>query len=903
MTNWFKRIFSSRDRWESELSEELRFHVEHQTALNLAAGMPPEEARRQAVLQLGAADAVKETCRQQRRGHWFESWFADIRYGLRGLRKSPSFTAVAVLSLALGIGVNITIFTLAEEILLQKLAVPRPDELRLLNWSAGEKRAIHSTWGNWDQTPSGEFTSTSFAYPVYQELRRENTLLGDLFAFKIFGRATVSADGQPEQVQGEFVSGNFYEQLGVGAQIGRSIQPGDDAIAGNSAVVVISDAYWTRRFGRAPSVLGKSIEINRTPVTIIGVNPPGFTGAAEPQSSPEIFLPFSMQPVILPYREGPLLTKSSVWWMLIMARAKPGVSDETARASLDVALDRAVRNNMTVAKDEVIPRLNIGPGSRGLDMAHKSFGQPTYILMALAAFVLVLACANLANLLLARASSRQREMSMRLALGAGRARIMQQVMTESLLLAALGGAAGLFLGFLGRNIIPHLMSNSWESIPFVAHFGWRIFVFCAVASLLSGFLFGLAPAWQAARADIHGGAQEGARVTASRSRGLAGKSLAVLQVALSLVLVAGAGLFVRTLLNLSSIDPGFRPQNILLFHIEPPAAHYPAPKDIALHHQIEQQLASVPGLDSIALSGEPLVANNVSNTDFIPTDAPTIPGVSMEAYVNSVSENFFSTLGIPILYGRSFDSRDTESSPKVAIVNQQLVKKFFPNTNPLGKTFNKERFEIIGVCRNTRYQDLRSEPPATFFVPYRQMEDAGGMTYEVRTREPIGSVLPGIREAIQSVDKDLPLVDVRTQTEQIADTLSHERLFATLTAGFGVLALALASIGIYGLMAYNVARRTGEIGIRMALGAQRATIGRMVLRETIVLVLLGIAIGAPATWAMSRIIASLLFGLSPHDPVTLTTVVALLLVAGVLAGYAPSRRATNMDPMAALRHE
>jgi predicted permease len=903
MTSRFTRIFSSRKRWEHDLAEELRFHIERQTALNIAAGMLSSEAHRLAILQLGATEGLKEACREQRRGYWFESWLADVHYGLRGLRKNPSFAAVAILSLALGIGVNIAIFTLAQEILLQKLAVPHPDQLRLVNWTAGEKRVVHSTWGNWDQTPSGEFTSTSFAYPVYQELRRENTVLGDLFAFKLFGHATISADGQPEQVQGEFVSGNFYQELGVGTQIGRPIQPADDATPGAGAVVVLSDAYWARRFARSPSVIGASVEVNRTPVTIIGVNPPGFTGAAEPQSSPEIFLPFSMQPVVLPYREGPILTKSAVWWMLIMGRAKPGVSDETARASLNVALDRAVRNNMTAGKDEVVPRLGLGPGSRGLNSGYKVFGQPTYILMALAGVVLLLACANLANLLLARASARQREMSVRLALGAGRARLVQQVMTESLLLAAMGGLAGLFLGFLGRDIIPHLMASSWEPAPFSAHFGWRIFAFCAVVSLLCGLLFGLAPAWQATRLDTHSEVMEGVRATAKRSRGLAGKSLGVFQVALSLVLVAGAGLFVRTLLKLSSIDPGFRAQSVLLFDIDPPAAHYPPPEDIVLHRQIEQKLASVPGLESITLSGEPLVADDVSETDFIPTETPKIEGLTMTAYYNGVGHDFFSTMSIPILYGRGFDSRDTETSPKVAVVNQQLVKKFFAHANPIGKTFNKERFEIVGVCANTRYQDLRSEPPPTFFVPYRQMESAGAMTYEIRTRAPIGSVLPAIRKAVQSVDKDLPLISVRTQTEQIANTLTHERIFATLTAGFGVLALILASIGIYGLMAYNVSRRTNEIGIRMALGAQRTTIGRMILRETFVLVLVGIAIGAPATWAMSRVIASLLFGLSPHDPLTLGGVVALLFVAGILAGYVPSRRATHLDPMAALRHE
>ena len=444
MKNW--RNWFSRRKWEHDLSEELRFHIDRQTAEYISAGMTPDDARRQAVLQLGATEGVKENCREQRRGHWLESVWSDVRYGMRSLRKNPSFTTVAILSLALGIGVNVTIFTLAQEVLLQKLTVPRPDQLRMLRWAAGEHRVIHSTWGNFDKTPTGEASSNSFAYPVFKELQKQNTVLYDLFGFKDFGRLTASVDGQAEAVRGEFVSGNYYEALKVRPALGRPIQPPDDEAAGSSPVALISDGYWARRFGRSPAVIGKTIELNRTPVMIVGVNPAGFTGAANPHESPDVFLPFTLQPTILPNNEGPILTESKVWWMLVMGRAKPGVSDDTATASLNVLLNQAVRDKMTVGKDDVMPRLTIDPGNRGLNFAHKQFAQPTYMLMALAGFVLLLACANLANLLLARASARQREMSVRLALGAGRFRIVRQVMTESLLLAALGGVAGLFLG-------------------------------------------------------------------------------------------------------------------------------------------------------------------------------------------------------------------------------------------------------------------------------------------------------------------------------------------------------------------------------------------------------------------------------------------------------------------------
>ena len=885
------------------MNEELRFHMERQTAENIANGMPPAEARRQAALQLGAAEGVKEDCREQRSGHWFESFFADVRYGLRGLRGNPGFTAVAILSLALGIGVNVTIFTLAQEVLLQKLGVPHPDELRMLHFVAGGKSVVHYVWGAYDKLPNDQVTSSSFAYPVYQELRKSNAVLGDLFAFKDLNHITSTVDGQPENVRGEMVSGNYYQEMRVVPQLGRPIEPADDATIGSGAVTVISDVYWNRRFGRSPSVIGKTISLNGIPFTIVGVNPAGFTGAYQPHISPEVFLPFAIQPVVAPRHDGAILTEAKLWWVVIMGRAKPGVSDTAVTSSLNVALDQAVRNKMTVGKDEIVPRVVIGPGNRGVDVVATQFRKPTYVLMGLAGFVLLLACANLANLLLARASARQREMSVRIALGAGRARIARQIMTESLLLAGFGGAAGILLGYLGRNTLPRLLSNAWEPPPFSPHFGWKMFLFCAGVSILSGTLFGIAPLWRAVRTDVCAGMKDGARATADRSRGFAGKSLVVFQVALSLVLVACAGLFVRTLMNLASVNPGFDPRHLLLVDISPPASRYPPPADIALHRRIEEVIAALPGVESVSLSGSALVANDIGIEDFAPNDGVKRDGVELAAHVNNVGHDFFSTMGIPILHGRGFRSDDTETSPKVAVVNQAIVKQFFPNENPIGKTFNEEKFEIVGVCADTQYESLRSPRPATFYVPYFQRENAGGMTYEIRTRANATAVLSAVREAVRAIDHDLPLTNVRTQTEQIEATLSQERMFATLTGGFGVLALVLATIGIYGLMAYNVARRTNEIGVRMALGAQRGAVGRMVLRETIVLVVVGVAIGVPASWALSRVIASQLFGLSPHDPLTLIGVVSALLLAGIVAAYVPSRRATHMDPMAALRHE
>ena len=909
MLNWLRNLFSSRKRFESSMDEELRFHVEQQTAANLKQGMSPDEARRQARLQLGAEDGLKETCREERSGHWFDSLLADIRYGLRGLRQNPGFTAVAIFSLALGIGANVTIFTLAQEVLLEKLHVPHPDQLRTFHWVAGKGNVVESTWGSYNNLPNGDATSSSFAYPVYLELRKSNTVLGDLFAFKGLSRITATVDGQPDTVQAQLVSGNYYQELGVVPQLGRPIQPADDAIIGAGAVAVISDGYWERRFSRSPDVVGKSISLNGTPFTIVGVNPQDFTGAQNAQQSPEIFMPFSIQPAVYPERRN-LLTESHQWWMVIMARVKPGVSDREATAALNVALDQAVRDKMTVGKGKVVPHLVLSAGNRGLNFAGNQFGQPTYVLMALAGFVLLLACANLANLLLARSASRQREMSVRFALGASRWRIARQVMTESLLLAGFGGAAGLVVGYLGRNIFPKLIASSWEPMPFVANFGWRMFAFAACVAAASGILFGLAPMLRAVKTDVSAGMKEGTRATSSHNRGFAGKSLVVFQVALSLVLVVSAGLFVRTLVNLYSVNPGFDARNLLLFDIEPPGTRYPAPQDVLLHARIEQALTGVPGVESVSAAGAALVANNVSITDFIPTGVPKQEGKDYSAYENWVGQDYFATMRVPIVEGRGFLPTDSETAPKVAIVNRAIVKKFFDGQNPIGKYFygeggdnKKISLEIVGVSADAAYDSLRNPPPATFYLPFRQQNEAGGMTYQIRTHASAGSVIAGVREAIRSIDPDLPLIDVRTQADQIAATMQQERIFATLTAGFGVLALILASVGIYGLMSYNVARRTNEIGVRMALGAQRGAIGRMVMGETLKLVLIGVVIGVPTAWALSRVIASQLFGLSPHDPVTLVGVTLLLFSAGAIAAYIPSRRATHMDPMVALRHE
>ena len=899
---WWKAI-TRREQLNCEIEDELTFHIEEYAKDLMRSGISQDEALRRARAEFGGIAAQKENCRAAWGTRIWDELHADVRYGLRMLAKNSGFTVIAIGSLALGIGANTAIFTIARQVLLDKLDVYKPEDLRLFAWTDGENRVPIRIWGHWNETTHN---CTSFSYPVYQQLRRQNSVFEDIFAFKVIPQLTVTVDNKPEPVTAELVSGNYYSALGVNTVLGREIQNSDDGAPGSGAVVVISDEFWSRNFGRSPDVIGKTIEVNLTPVTIIGVNPREFTGASSVQISPDVFLPFSMEPIAAPNGAKSLLTNPDQWWVLVMGRIKPGISDESARGAMDVLLSNAVRSTMIVEKSQSVPRFAMEDGSRGEDLNGEKFTRPVYVLMVLAGVVLLLGCANLANLLLARASGRQRELSVRLALGAKRARIMRQMLTESLLLSAAGGIAGLLLGYCGRNAIPHLMSSSWDTAAIHVRFDWKIFGFTAAVSFLTGLLFGFMPAWQAMHAQIIRGLKENVHSSVRGSSNFSGRMLVVVQIALSMLLLVGAGLFIRTLTNLNKNHPGFRPDNLVLFEIQAPNTRYPTPKNIVLYRQIEQQLSSTPGIRSVTLSKNPLIAGNVSNDDFVPDSLPL--KLNGKAFVddNVVGQSFFATLGIPILAGRSFDGTDTETSRLVAVVNQQLVKEYFPNINPIGRTFlsNKNHIEIIGISGDTRYADLRNDPPATFYTLYRQQpKGEPSMTFEISSNIEPSALVPVLRDAVTSVDKDLPMLNIRTQNAQISDRMKQERIFASLTSGFGLLALILACIGIYGIMTYTVSRRTNEIGIRMALGAQAGRVLRMVLGEAWWLALVGVMAGVATALAMGHLIASMLYGLKPYDPSTLVIAALLLIFTAVAASWFPARRAARIDPMRALRHE
>jgi predicted permease len=850
---------------------------------------------------------------------WWDEFWADLRYGARVLRKSPGFTAIAAISLALAIGANTTIFSAAKQILYERLAVPHAAELRVLAWTGTERHvAVHHIHGDVDSLPGGRITSPVFSYPVYQQLRAQNRVLGDLLAFRATGmNATIGEDAR--RVFAQMVSGNYYAVLGVQPQLGRAIEPSDDSV-NSQPMVVISDGMWEREFARSPAVIGQTMKLNDKPVTIVGVNPRSFTGAKSVLESetPDVIVPLAMQPILTPSSDGSSwLTNPNQWWVYVMGRAEPAVSEIAAQAALDTQLSATVRATMPVRAGEDIPRLVVGDGSRGLFEQEQIFLKPMAVLMTLVGFVLLLACANIANLMLARGARRMREMSLRLALGAGRGRILRQLLVESLLLAGLGGAGGAAMGYVGRMAIPQLTENDWQQHPLRIQFDWPVFAFTALITILTGLLFGIAPALNAARAEVTEGLKDGAQTTSRRRKGMGGKALVGVQVALSTLLVIGAGLFIRTLAGLNSVDPGFRTHNLLLAQIDLPQNRYPAGKDIALHQRLEALLAAAPGVESVAPAADSYLSDDNSDTDFLPAGESYDPNKRQEENYNAVGIHFFETLGIPMIAGRAFGVQDTANSPAVAIINESLAKKRFPGQNPIGKRFSTSAhdmdghgaklsnnlIEIVGVCGDTRYANLRDDPPPQFFLPYVQQAYMGGMVYELHTQMKPEAILPELRKGLRQVDPDLPIINVRTQDEQVAADLQEERLFVALTSGFGLLALALACVGIYGIMAYSVANRRNEIGIRMALGAQPSQVRGMILRESSLLTGAGILVGVGAALVLTRLVKSMLYGIQPWDPLTLCSGVLILMAVALAASWIPARRAARVQPMEALRHE
>jgi predicted permease len=902
------RVVMERDRLEAGMEAELADHLERLTEDLVRSGFEPAEAARRARIALGPALMHKEGMRASLGLRWWDELRGDLWYAARLLRKSPGFTGIAAVSLALAIGANTSIFSLAKVLLYDGLQIPHPEGLKLLRWTGDDKVVAQSFWGDFDNTPGGGMTSSVFSYPIYREMSLHPAGMQSLAGFKEDSmNATVR--GTARNVSVAMVTGNYYDTLGVLPQVGRAIQPSDDAVSGLGNVAVISDSLWSLAFGRSPAALGQIITLNQLKVTIVGVNPRRFTGAKNVLESPDLFVPISLEPLLRVQREKRSdLASADFWWVNVVGRVKPGVAESEALQGLRVQFEAALHSLATVKRGDTIPRLELSNGSRGLRYADRMFREPVFVLLALTGLVLLLACANIANLLLARGAQRQREMSVRMALGAGRVRVARQLLTESLLLAVIGGCGGLLLGYLCRNILPSLLGYPWEDSGIRVSFDWVVFACMTVIILTTGVLFGLTPAWLAARTEASGSLKESSQSTTRRRRGLSGKSLVGLQIALSTLLVVGAGLFLRTLTALDSQDVGFDTGHLILFEINPPAGRYPAGKNIALHEDLERRIAGLPGVQHLSPATNAYLADSISNSDFLPEGEKFEMGSRQEEDFNEVGNDFFATLGIKIIAGRGFTAQDTAGSPKVAVINQALAKKRFPNGNPIGRMFRADRDKpdltrIVGICSDTYYRTLREGPPPQFFLPYVQQTDFRGMTYHLRTALSTAALAPMLRSTVQSIDSDLPITNLRTQREQIEASLQIERVLAALASGFGVLALTLACVGIYGIMAYSVAQRTNEIGIRLALGAKPGQVRAMILRESTWLALIGIVAGVGGALGLTRIVRSMLYGIKANDPLTFVSGVLILVGVALAAAWIPARRAASVQPMEALRHE
>jgi len=838
----------------------------------------------------------------------------DVRLALRQLRKTPGFTLVAVLSLALGIGANTAIFSLVNDVLLRSLPVRNPGELVLFRLTEGVRGRLSRAGENTGSVDprTGRGSSTSFSLLMFERFRASSAALSEVFAFASFSQVNILIDGQPEVAPtAQLVSGNYHAGLGVPAILGRTLTVEDERPSAPE-VAVISHRYWARRFGRDPAVIGKVIQINRIATTIVGVTPPGFAGAMQAGESPDVSVPLAHHLHFQPERAA--RSQPWYWWIRIMGRLAPGATAAQASASLEPLFQQTARegwlagtsldNAPAQMPDDSL--LAADSGAQGENDRRRQYAGSLRLLMGLVSLVLAAACANVANLLLARGAGRRREIAVRLALGASRGRIVRQLLAESLLLASAGAALGIVLAWLSRDLLLALRPFGNAPVVLDLPLDARVLGVTIATAAATALFFGLAPALRASRVDLTAEFQGGTRAPVGAARSRLGQGLMVAQIALSLVLLVTAGLFVRTLGNLSDIDAGFNRRGLVLFAIDATSAGYPRSRFVGLQTRLQDRLARIPGVRAVTFSSvAPLSGTRQNKRIAVLGHAPP-PDAPLAVNTNGLAPNFFAAMELPIVAGRGFDPRDDGSRPKVAVVNRTFARRYFGDEDPVGRqiVFNapgdNSRAEVIGVAADAKYSVLRDTAPPTVYLSALQQVD-GNATFAVRLASPDAGVLAAIRAAVRDIDPSLPVLNLRTQDEQIDRLHAQERLFARLSGFFGLLALALACVGLYGLMSYAVLRRTPEIGLRMALGARRGQVIRMILRESLTLVGVGAAAGMATAAAASRLVATMLFGLSATDPLTYGASASLLVVVALLASLLPALRASRVDPMVAFR--
>jgi predicted permease len=892
-----------------ELDEEMDEFLEMAIEEKMKEGISRTDAIRAVRLERGTTEVAKEMVYAAGWESLVETLSQDLRFGIRILRKSPGFSVVAVLTLALGIGANTAIFSFIDAVLLRMLPVRSPEQLVRLT----------------TERPDGKMND-SFSYPTFR-LLQENQALSGVLAFREMGHLNLLVNGEPGLAKGQVVSGSYYSVLGIRPILGRLITQEDDGVVGGSPVAVISDSYWAKRFNRQPSVVGAKITLNGSPFTIIGVTPPEFFGL-QPGESVDVSVPLKMIPALdPPFAAAPpyfVFTAPFRNWLFLVARLKPEATEKTTLANLAPTFaeaQREVARSLTglpfdspeTHKLIEATRLRFEPGSQGLAALRKQFSKPLLVLVVIVALLLLIACANVANLLLARANSRQKEVALRLALGAERLRVVRQMFTESMLLAMAGGALGVLLAFWGCTLLLELLSSSSSPVLLTVTPNIRVLGFTFLVSILAAIVFGLAPAWWSPQIELTQKLREaGQNVGTSQQRSKLGDVLAVGQIALSLMMLVGASLLLLTLRNLRDLDPGFNRENVLLISLDPGMVGYSAPQVSQLYGRMLERIRALPGVRTVSFSMfSPLSPRFTFTVPTIEGHVSRTGGEDTPVSLNFVGPTFFSTMGTRIIQGREFTDSDQPSAPKTAIINQAMAHLFFGDESPLGRRFSipgwigdKSMLEIVGVVENTKYLNLREPTPPMAYIPFFQSPDTHPLTFEVRalSHHPESLIL-SLREVVNEADKRLPIFDIKTLDQQVDESVLQERLVASLSTAFGVVALLMTSVGLYGLISYSVGRRTHEIGLRMALGAGRGQVSRLILFEGFRLTFLGIVIGIVGALAITRFLSSLLFGIKPTDPFTFVIVSLILSAVTFLATYIPALRAMRVNPVVALRYE
>lgn len=904
-----RRILFCGGQIERELDEEVRAYFEILIDRYMARGLSREQAMRAARIEFEGPEQVKEKVRGERMGAAIETTARDIRYAWRTLRKNPGFTVVAVLTLGWGIGANTAIFSLINAVMLRLLPVQQPEQLVLLTDPSESGVAV-------DTTEHG--VRSNLSYPEFEQLRSQNTVFSGMLAAQndvsesdVFPGGKTAA--QPLKAHTQLVSGNFFHLLGVQPILGRIFTSEEDQAPGANPVTVVSYGYWQRQFAGNPNVIGSTVRVGQGVFQILGVAPPGFRGILV-GSDTDFWFPISMQEQVLPGRD--YLKPRDTLWLQVMGRLAPGISLKTAEAGINTAFRQTLRGWAAALPTErerrnmINEKIELRPGSHGASALRGEFSDPLILLMTMVGVVLLIACANIANLMLARASGRQREIGVRLALGAARRRLIRQLLTESLLIAGMGGVLGIVLSVAGARLLLALVSTGVSDLGLEVHSDTRVFLFTAAISLLTGLVFGLVPAIRATRLDINRTLTANARgSTGGRGRVQTGRILGMTQVALSLVLLMGAALFMRSLHNMLTQNLGFDREHLLMVSVDPATAGYKGLSATAMYERVREELLTLPGVRSATLSGGGLFDGD-SGDHLAIEGSPLRDPEKLVSSWTEVGADYFKTLKIPLLRGREIDAADAARGARVCLINESFLRRFFPNLDALGKHITDEypttveTFEIIGVVADSKeHRPNEKKEPRFYSNISHPIGTVGAVTFLLSTSGEPESVAFEARKLLRQFDRNLPILAVRTVDQQIDRRLITERLVADLAAFFGGLALLMAAVGLYGVMSYSMTQRTNEIGIRMALGASATSVRRMVLGETLWMVAVGVAIGLPCGVAVARIISSKLYGVTASDPVSIATALFVVLGSAVLAGYVPAHRASRIDPMLSLRHD